>query len=146
MREFVNYLKYIELSSENIHFYLWFQDYAKRFNRLPDNEKALSPPWQPVVNDLSIKGPDLSRQNDDFLADVKLQSDLGLQQNYVEKVDPLHTPSSTAKASKECISSNGNIIDCVHKQDVRELEEGFSDMTIKLRPCEHSSQYFRNSR
>lgn len=44
-RDFMNYLKYIELAAENLQFYLWFRSYTKRFNDLPDNEKALSPPW-----------------------------------------------------------------------------------------------------
>lgn len=41
----MNYLKYIELSAENLQFFLWFRNYTKRFNGLPDKEKALSPEW-----------------------------------------------------------------------------------------------------
>ena len=41
----MNFLKYIELSAENLQFYLWFRDYSKRYNELPDSEKALSPEW-----------------------------------------------------------------------------------------------------
>jgi hypothetical protein len=43
----MNYLKYIELSAENLQFYLWFRNYAKRFNDLPESEKALAPEWLP---------------------------------------------------------------------------------------------------
>ncbi|KAK8240455.1 hypothetical protein HDK90DRAFT_184558 [Phyllosticta capitalensis] len=45
VREFLNYLKYIELAAENLQFYLWFRDYCKRFDALPDREKALAPAW-----------------------------------------------------------------------------------------------------
>ncbi|KAF4304654.1 Regulator of G protein signaling superfamily [Botryosphaeria dothidea] len=45
LREFLNYLKYIELSAENLQFFLWYGDYVKRFDTLPDTEKALSPEW-----------------------------------------------------------------------------------------------------
>ncbi|KAF9639514.1 Regulator of G protein signaling superfamily [Lasiodiplodia theobromae] len=45
LREFLNYLKYIELSAENLQFYLWFHDYVKRFEALPESEKVLSPEW-----------------------------------------------------------------------------------------------------
>ncbi|OJD35255.1 regulator of g protein signaling superfamily [Diplodia corticola] len=45
LREFLNYLKYIELSAENLQFYLWFHDYVKRFEALSQSEKALSPEW-----------------------------------------------------------------------------------------------------
>ncbi|KAL1633037.1 hypothetical protein SLS56_003108 [Neofusicoccum ribis] len=45
LREFLNYLKYIELSAENLQFFLWFRDYVKRFEVLPESEKGLSPEW-----------------------------------------------------------------------------------------------------
>lgn len=41
----MNFLKYIELSAENLQFYLWFRDYSKRFNELPASEQGLSPKW-----------------------------------------------------------------------------------------------------
>ena len=41
----MNFLKYIELSAENLQFFLWFRDYSKRFNELPASERALSPEW-----------------------------------------------------------------------------------------------------
>jgi len=43
----MNYLKYIELSAENLQFYLWFRSYTKRFNALPGSERVLSPEWFP---------------------------------------------------------------------------------------------------
>ena len=44
-REFMDFLVYIELSAENLQFYLWYQDYVKRFAELPESEKALVPEW-----------------------------------------------------------------------------------------------------
>jgi hypothetical protein len=44
----MNFLKYIELSAENLQFFLWYRDYSKRFNELPASEKALSPEWTGV--------------------------------------------------------------------------------------------------
>ncbi|CAI6339526.1 unnamed protein product [Periconia digitata] len=44
-RDFMNYLKYIELAAENLQFHLWFRSYCKRFDDLPETEKALSPVW-----------------------------------------------------------------------------------------------------
>lgn len=40
----MNYLLYIEFAAENLQFYMWFRDYAKRFNGSPDHEKSLAPP------------------------------------------------------------------------------------------------------
>jgi hypothetical protein len=43
----MNFLLYIENSAENLQFYLWYRDYIKRFDQLPENEKKLSPEWVP---------------------------------------------------------------------------------------------------
>ncbi|TID19469.1 G protein signaling regulator like protein [Venturia nashicola] len=45
IRDFMDFLKYIEHSAENLQFYMWFRDYIKRFEDLPASEKALSPEW-----------------------------------------------------------------------------------------------------
>lgn len=41
----MNYLIYIEHAAENLQFFLWYKDYAKRFDLLPDNERKLAPVW-----------------------------------------------------------------------------------------------------
>lgn len=45
MRDFMNYLVYIERAAENLQFFLWYRDYTKRFTELPESERALAPPW-----------------------------------------------------------------------------------------------------
>ncbi|EXJ74400.1 uncharacterized protein A1O5_02696 [Cladophialophora psammophila CBS 110553] len=44
-REFMDFLRYIEYDAENLQFYLWYHDYCKRFDELPDSEKKLSLEW-----------------------------------------------------------------------------------------------------
>jgi hypothetical protein len=41
----MNYLIYIEHAAENLQFFLWYQDYVKRFNALSSSERALSTEW-----------------------------------------------------------------------------------------------------
>ncbi|KAL8896701.1 MAG: hypothetical protein Q9207_007584 [Kuettlingeria erythrocarpa] len=41
----MNYLIYIEHAAENLQFFLWYQDYAKRFDLLSENERHLAPVW-----------------------------------------------------------------------------------------------------
>ena len=55
----MNYLVYIEHAAENLQFYLWYQDYLKRFQNLPPNERALAPEWntEPVEVDLQAGQP-----------------------------------------------------------------------------------------
>ena len=52
----MDYLIYVSHDAENLQFYLWLQDYTKRFDVLPSLEKSLSPEW--IVNDAP---PDLCR-------------------------------------------------------------------------------------
>ncbi|MCJ1447634.1 MAG: hypothetical protein MMC23_008145 [Stictis urceolatum] len=40
----MNYLIYIEHAAENLQFFLWYKDYLKRFEALPEREKALAQP------------------------------------------------------------------------------------------------------
>jgi hypothetical protein len=44
-RDFMDYLKYVEIAAENLQFFLWYKDYCKRFDQLDGAEKALAPEW-----------------------------------------------------------------------------------------------------
>ncbi|KAB5528862.1 hypothetical protein GE09DRAFT_398666 [Coniochaeta sp. 2T2.1] len=45
VRDFMNYLIYIEHSAENLQFFLWYRSYISRFEEVPECEGALSPEW-----------------------------------------------------------------------------------------------------
>ena len=53
----MDYLVYVEFSAENLQFYLWFKDYVRRFETLPEKEKTLSPEFIPGTDDI----PDLTK-------------------------------------------------------------------------------------
>lgn len=57
MNDFIDYLVYIEHNAENLQFFLWYRDYVRRFEALPENEKVLSPEWMPESSEV----PDLSK-------------------------------------------------------------------------------------
>ena len=44
--DFMDYLTYIQHNAENLQFYLWLQDYRKRFAQKKAQEQALSPEWK----------------------------------------------------------------------------------------------------
>lgn len=46
----MNYLLYIEFAAENLQFYLWLQDYEKRFQALDVKNSVLSPEWDEKRN------------------------------------------------------------------------------------------------
>ncbi|KAK6341408.1 hypothetical protein TWF696_008484 [Orbilia brochopaga] len=53
--DFLHYLRYIEHSPEHLEFYLWHDDYTKRFEALSAEEKARSPAWGSNKNGTSTK-------------------------------------------------------------------------------------------
>ncbi|KAI2632883.1 hypothetical protein GGS21DRAFT_146402 [Xylaria nigripes] len=54
VRDFMNYLIYIEHSAENLQFYLWYHDYVKRFNAAPASEIALAYEWTEAMEDATM--------------------------------------------------------------------------------------------
>ncbi|KAH6712985.1 regulator of G protein-like protein [Leptodontidium sp. MPI-SDFR-AT-0119] len=57
LNDFMDYLAYVEFNAENLQFYLWYRDYVRRFEALPETEKALSPEFVPEAD----KIPDLNK-------------------------------------------------------------------------------------
>jgi hypothetical protein len=66
----MDYLVYVEHNAENLQFYLWYKDYVRRFNELPQEEKVLSPEWVPGVNE----APDLTQGAEKKTANFKRQT------------------------------------------------------------------------
>lgn len=56
----MDYLHYVEFNAENLQFFLWLKDYTRRFEALPESERALSPEWTPVVKEVPdlVKNPE----------------------------------------------------------------------------------------
>lgn len=53
----MDYLVYVEYNAENLQFFLWYKDYVRRFNALPETEKVLSKEWIPDAKET----PDLKK-------------------------------------------------------------------------------------
>ncbi|KAI0848416.1 hypothetical protein F5Y00DRAFT_270157 [Daldinia vernicosa] len=53
VRDFMNYLLYIEHSAENLQFFLWYRDYTKRFDEADTLDAKLSPEWTQAMEDES---------------------------------------------------------------------------------------------
>lgn len=51
LNDFMNYLIYVERSAENLQFYLWHQDYVKRFKDAKTSDLTLSPEWTKSMED-----------------------------------------------------------------------------------------------
>lgn len=62
LQDFSGYLQYVAHDVENLQFYLWLQDYTKRFSAASKAEQALSPPWDGELMTLQT-GTDLRAKN-----------------------------------------------------------------------------------
>jgi hypothetical protein len=51
VRDFMNYLTYVEHAAENLQFYLWYKDYEKRFKEASPSELALAPEWTQAMEE-----------------------------------------------------------------------------------------------
>ncbi|KAI0455746.1 hypothetical protein F5B21DRAFT_180720 [Xylaria acuta] len=69
LRDFMNYLIYIEHSAENLQFFLWYHDYVKRFHEAPASETVLAPEWT-----LAMEEDAMAKIQKDAAAKVKKES------------------------------------------------------------------------
>ncbi|KAI0975842.1 hypothetical protein F4678DRAFT_457196 [Xylaria arbuscula] len=54
VRDFMNYLIYIEHAAENLQFFLWYRDYVRRFEAAPASETVLSAEWTQTMEEDTI--------------------------------------------------------------------------------------------
>ena len=60
VRDFMNYLVYIEHSAENLQFYLWYRDYAKRFAEAKTSDTGLAPVWTQSQHDAALQSAQMA--------------------------------------------------------------------------------------
>ncbi|KAF2172352.1 hypothetical protein M409DRAFT_63068 [Zasmidium cellare ATCC 36951] len=95
VREFMNYLKYIEYSAENLQFFLWYRDYSSRWDSLPASDKALAPEWSASAADADIYGasPVRPKRVPPQIAEVLKNTDFAdAPKVTVDRADPFNTP------------------------------------------------------
>jgi hypothetical protein len=54
VRDFMNYLLYVEHSAENLQFFLWFRDFSKRFDEANTSDIHLAPEWTQAQQDDAV--------------------------------------------------------------------------------------------
>ncbi|KAK4991263.1 hypothetical protein LTR66_006595 [Elasticomyces elasticus] len=148
VRDFLNYLKYIEHAAENLQFYLWFLDYSKRFDKLSAAEKALAPPWTKAQaqaeshpTSTGHKLP-VSRNMTEVLAGTDFADGPKAIDN--EKSDPFHTPPRTPSSDekRDGVSEYGSTLGgesmtlTNNTSFSKKAEEVFDEAGMKWQPCE----------
>jgi hypothetical protein len=139
----MDYLIYIAHDAETLQFYLWLQDYKKRYCALRKEEQALSPEWQAarLAEDRKLTH---KKSTTGSMADFPVMdkesamrmTELSLAAKEVFD-DPPMSPSATATDYESFITKS------VHSQKtVQELAEDASQQAgLKWQPCKCFCRY-----
>ncbi|KAF1977821.1 hypothetical protein BU23DRAFT_564684 [Bimuria novae-zelandiae CBS 107.79] len=138
-RDFMNYLKYIELSAENLQFFLWFRSYTKRFNDFPNNEKALSPEWH---SNSDTDAPTRAKCSNLEAAAIFKGTDFAndSRTSEAEKTNPFFTPPQTPNSdlrreSGESMDSyEASIVSGLRTDHVQRTTNAFESAGLKWKP------------
>ena len=109
LSDFMKYLLYIEHSAENLQFYLWYQDYVKRFEATPASDIKLAPEWTremetAVAAKLQKQATETSRNREKAaVAAAEMFKGTGFDTTTGDalelEVDPFSTPPPSADGS-----------------------------------------------
>jgi len=140
VREFMNYLKYIEFSAENLQFFLWFRDYVKRFDQLPKSEQGLAPVWsaEQAEADAAANTSKPSARANREVAEALKGTDFADGKSH--NADPFRTPAKTPSLEEkrdgmsEYGSSNGEYSQNSKNTHHTNAESAFEDAGMKWKP------------
>lgn len=138
----MNFLKYIELSAENLQFFLWYRDYSKRFNELPGSEKALSPEWHGEKGNGDVPKTSSRKANADtaaILEGTDFASEKTVKRS--EKSNnpfftPPHTPTSDSHRPEESLDSYDESMTTGKVNHSERAAGAFENAGLKWKPCE----------
>lgn len=147
----MNFLKYIELSAENLQFYLWFRDYSKRFSELPASERALSPEWTGDKSVAETKtGPKtVNADAAAILAGSDFASDAKADESEKGGSNPFFTPPRTPTSieRKEGAKSFDSCDDSLSTGRVdhsKRADGAFESAGLKWKPCEFYRRFLHH--
>ncbi|KAL1960516.1 hypothetical protein VTO42DRAFT_7815 [Malbranchea cinnamomea] len=91
VRDFMDYLLYVERAAENLQFFLWYRDYKRRFAHLPPSQRSLSPEW--------TKKPRHAQSLQSIPQDDPLRAGASSSSLPRRDIEPRQRPSSNASIS-----------------------------------------------
>jgi hypothetical protein len=111
VRDFMNYLIYIEHSAENLQFFLWYKDYVKRFITADTPDIGLSPEWTRSMEDDAVarvrkENTDKLRHEPAIAAELFRGTDFEKQAHHeAAGANPFSTPPRTPRAASDTDST-----------------------------------------
>lgn len=134
----MDYLVYVSHDAENLQFWLWLQDYTKRFYAAPRSEQALSPPWyqveaaQPVGNDPnSIDPPRTSEKKRPKVSEFEINFDNN-NSNGSSELPPL-SPMLSPQFDKQSFISG--VTGSTQRSAAESVEDANAQVGLKWQSC-----------
>ena len=105
----MDFLQYIELSAENLQFFLWHKDYIRRFAELPESEKGLSPEWTKEKAQAEMSAAKKEKKQSRLpveVTSVLKGTDFESKPRVVavESPNPFHTPPRTPRGDRDSMT------------------------------------------
>lgn len=139
----MNYLQYIEYSAENLQFFLWFRDYASRWEQLKDSEKALAPEWKTAAEaDMSLS-PARPKRLPPQIAEVLKDTDFSETPKPAEqRIDPFNTPPTGSFEDRRELGGSEYASSMSDEKTLQSstghhavTEQAFDEAGMKWKPC-----------
>ena len=145
----MNYLVYIEFAAENLQFYLWFRDYVRRFNALPENEKILAQPvdlekqnFEGVASPKSPRFPKgLSKEVASVLSGTDFATPSATSEKNINPFEGAEIPDETNSARSPW-GDDDSTIGSSKKTNHRALAaNAFDAADVKVQPCKKDKSF-----
>ncbi|KAK5174884.1 uncharacterized protein LTR77_000020 [Saxophila tyrrhenica] len=146
IRDFMNYLRYIEYAPENLQFFLWLRDYSSRFSQLSPSEAVLSPEWTQAQAEAEAamqasSNKPVKRVNPE-VAEVFRGTDFAVdgKPKAIDNSDPFATPGKTPSLEdkreemSEYGSSSGDRTVQSNSTHRSTADQAFEDAGMKVKP------------
>lgn len=151
VRDFMNYLIYIERSAENLQFFLWYRDYCQRFSQLSASDSSLAREWTPEKSVEAESHAALSAVGNKKISPEVTAAFKGTDfaprdtavPDFNPPFNPFHTPPQTPPDGRSMMSSEfgwGSDASTLHSSKrtnfAQKAASAYEAVDVKVQPCE----------
>lgn len=149
LRDFMNYLIYVEHAAENLQFYLWYKGYEKRFGEANTRDITLSPEWTQAMEDEAmgkVRREQAEKMRKEPAAAVIFKGTDFEKNAESKRSNPFNTPPRSANGASDNDSAwdgvtisnaSNNILSISHGTSRTQVAEAFQAAGT-IAPCKFS--------
>ncbi|KAK6064083.1 hypothetical protein SCUP515_11990 [Seiridium cupressi] len=139
VRDFMNYLTYIEHSAENLQFFLWYRDYVRRFQEAQTSDISLAPEWTQAMEEEALakinRGVADNVKETTEAADIFKGTDFEQPSDHVlHAADPFTTPPRTPDGNSDASTLYSSQATTFHTQALDTYTAAGSKQPFTIQP------------